>query len=118
MTLLPETEEPGWLRIPEALRYLGLDPDDPASEAELGRIVLEYDIDVELSDVGRIIGVEPTGLAKPLFDRHQKVVGYHPEDPKMRQKVMAEQEKEREARKVKRQQRKGLLRTRLEMRDG
>jgi hypothetical protein len=109
----PETEEPAWLRIEEAQMYLGLDPADPESEAELERIIDEYDIDVEVSDVGRIIGADPEGLKEALLDRYVKKTGHRHDDPKEHDKAMEKLEKDKVKRKEGRHQRKVLLKRRL-----
>lgn len=109
----PETEEPAWLRIEEAQMYLGLDPTDPESEAELERIIDEYDIDVEVSDVGRIIGADPEGLQEALHDRYVKQHGHRHDDPKQVSKAREKLEKDKEKRKEDRKQRKVLLKRRL-----
>jgi hypothetical protein len=113
MPWYPETEEPGWFRIEEALKYLGLDPDDPASEPELEWIIDEYDVDVEVSDVGRIIGIDPEDLKAVLIDRYVKKTGHRHDDPKEHDKALAKLEADREKRKADRKQRKGLLKNRL-----
>jgi hypothetical protein len=113
MPLLPETEEAGWFRIEEAQRYLGLDPNDPESEAELERIVDEYDVDVEVSDVGRIIGIDPEDLKVALLDRYVKKTGHRHDDPKEQVKALAKIEKDKEQRKNGRKQRKMLLKNRM-----
>jgi hypothetical protein len=113
MPLLPETEEPGWFRIEEAQRYLGLDPADPESEAELERIIDEYDVDAEVSDVGRIIGIDPVDLQRALLDRYRKKTGHAHDDPKEHAKAHAKLAQDKEQRKNDRKQRKGLLKNRM-----
>jgi hypothetical protein len=108
----PETEEPAWLRIDEALMYLGL-PLGDEGEAELERIIDEYDIDAEVSDVGRIIGADPQDLQRALLDRYVKKTGHRHDDPKEHLKAMDKLEKDKENRKNDRKQRKVLLKRRM-----
>jgi hypothetical protein len=109
----PETEEPAWLRIVEAQMYLGLDPADPEAEDELERIIDEYDIDVEVSDVGRIIGVDPEDLQRALLDRYVKKTGHRHDDPERVSKAREQLEKDKVKRKEDRKGRKVLLKRRL-----
>jgi hypothetical protein len=93
--------------------YLGLSPTDPESEAELERIIDEYDIDVEVADSGRIIGADPEGLKEALLDRYVKKTGHRHDDPKEHAKAIEKMEKDKEKRKEDRKQRKVLLKRRL-----
>lgn len=76
-------EQPEWMPREWAIRAFGL-TDDDAGIDELNELVDEFDIDVELGPIGDVVQINANdpGIKEALFTRHERQVGYRPDDPK------------------------------------
>jgi hypothetical protein len=100
-------EQPAWLDRTAACRYFGLTDDDDGWDA-LNEIVLEFEIDAELGEVGDVLRINSNdpGMADALFVRHEREVGHRPDDSgrikKARRALIAAEDEKRRGRESKR----------------
>ena len=97
-----------FMPVRDALRYFGiayLSEDEPISEAvmdQLEAIVVEHDLDIEATNRGDIISIEPLKAQEALFKEHEKKVGHRPDHPgkmheaKAKHEAKEKQDKERQ----------------------
>jgi len=99
---------PGSLRRREAMAYFGL-----TDEAELERVAVEYELDVDVDTEGRIIEVDADDAKRALFGEHEIVVGYRPDDEGVKRKLEGRARANAAATKRRRQARRARLQARV-----
>ena len=102
---------PGWLTRREAMAYLGLQ-----DEAELERMVVAYEIDVDVDTDGRIVEVEADDVRRALFGEHERKVGHRPDDPAAHAKAQRTDRDRQAAAKRRRKARRARLEERIQRR--
>jgi uncharacterized protein YuzE len=100
----------------EALRYFGL-PLTREGYDQLESIVVEHDVDIDLDEYGRIVGVYPTMAKEALFQEHLKKVGHRPDSPKEMAKEKDKRDKEEKEQKDKIEEDKAKLKMKVKMKE-
>jgi len=96
---------PDWMPTDTALRYFGLQ-----TEAELEDLVLEFNIDAEVDNLGNVLTIDASDTREALFESHKRKVGHRPDDPQFASLVQASQEhKEQDEKQVRDQRRQKLV---------
>lgn len=102
----------GELTRREAMAYLGLE-----EEAELERIAVAYELDVDVDTEGRIVTVDAEDAQRALFGEHERKVGHRPDDPAARVKVQKAHHERQLAAKRRRRERRVRLQERVRRRE-
>lgn len=101
-----------FMSVRDALRYFGiayLDENDPVTQVMIDRledIVVENDLDIEASNRGDIMSIEPLGAQEALFVEHEKKHGHRPDHPGKMAEARTKKEKEEKQDKERREQAK------------
>ena len=64
-----------WMTPTEAMRFFGMD-----TVEELEQTIIEFDIEADFNTAGDVIAIECSDLKEALFTRHERQVGYRPDD--------------------------------------
>lgn len=101
---------PNWLIPDEAMNYFGVDLEG------LEDLILEYEIDTEVDDDGKLLLIDADDCKEPLFEEHAKQIGHRPDDWREHEKAEKEHKEKEEKEKQERQVKRSKLTHRVSMR--